>query len=401
MRRVTGSNVLLYFKGGSISENGNSRVALAGPTTGAYRGLVVWQPASDTTSISISNGGQFALTGALYVAQCTSCVHRRVGHHDRDVDRRPDDLVVGRCQRLDRDRFVPGLSFSLPGTLATSWPVNTAYSSPAFTGAGGDGNYTWSASNLPAGLSMGAASGIITGTTPASAISKSVIVTLSDALGDDVATQPFTFTVDALPTVTTISPTSAGQGATNATITINGTKFISGAIASFSGTGVTVNSTTFVSATKLTASVTIAANAATGARGLTVTNPDTGAVTSAGIFTVNAKPTVTSTTAGGLGATNLNVTINGTGFASGAGLAAAFSGTGITVNSTTYVSAIKLTANVSIASNAASGTRDVTVTNGDSGVGTGTGVFTVNAAPAITSLAPNAAVKACRTSVSL
>ena len=48
---------------------------------------------------------------------------------------------------------------------------------------------------------------------------------------------------------------------------------------SFSGTGITVNSTTFVSATQVTASITIAAGAATGARTVTVTNPDGGAGT--------------------------------------------------------------------------------------------------------------------------
>ncbi len=46
---------------------------------------------------------------------------------------------------------------------------------------------------------------------------------------------------------------------------------LSGAVASFSGTGVTVNSTTFVSSTQLTANISLT-GAATGLRNVTVTN---------------------------------------------------------------------------------------------------------------------------------
>jgi Quinohemoprotein amine dehydrogenase, alpha subunit domain III len=183
------------------------------------------------------------------------------------------------------------------------------------------------------------------------------------------------FAVDAQPTITTISPTSRGQGAASQSITINGTGFLTGAAASFSGTGITVNSTTRISSTQLTANITIASNASTNARDVTVTNTDAGSVTKSGAFTVNAAPTVTSVSPGTLsrGASNQNITINGTGFTSGA--TASFSGSGITVNSTTFNSAAKLTANVTVSSSAAVGDRDVTVTNADAGTGTCSACF--------------------------
>jgi hypothetical protein len=59
------------------------------------------------------------------------------------------------------------------------------------------------------------------------------------------------------PTVASTSPSSRGQGASNQTIAVKGTNFQSGATASFSGTGVTVNSTSFVSASEVTANVSI------------------------------------------------------------------------------------------------------------------------------------------------
>ena len=61
----------------------------------------------------------------------------------------------------------------------------------------------------------------------------------------------------------------------------------------------------------------MAAGASTGARTLTVTNPDTQSGTST--FTVNPAPTVTSLSPNNLGqgATSQNVTVNGTNFVSG------------------------------------------------------------------------------------
>lgn len=93
----------------------------------------------------------------------------------------------------------------------------------------------------------------------------------------------------AAPTVTSVSPSSAGQGATNDNLTVTGTGFISGGplATAFSGTGITVNSTTFVNATTLTVNVTISGSAATGPRSVTVTNGDGGVGTSGSIFTVN------------------------------------------------------------------------------------------------------------------
>ena len=101
-----------------------------------------------------------------------------------------------------------------------------------------------------------------------------------------------TFTVGN-PTFTSVTPASRGQNTASQNLAIAGTNFQSGAAVTFSGTGITVNSTTFNSATSLTANVTVSTGATTGARGLTITNPDFGAVTAAGAFTVNSGPTLT------------------------------------------------------------------------------------------------------------
>ena len=96
------------------------------------------------------------------------------------------------------------------------------------------------------------------------------------------------------PAINTINPTSATQGQTLAVV-ISGSNFQSGAVCSF-GSGITVNSCAFNSATQMTANITIAGSAATGARNVTVTNTDAQSGILVNAFTVNvsAAPAVTS-----------------------------------------------------------------------------------------------------------
>ena len=214
---------------------------------------------------------------------------------------------------------------------------------------------------------------------------RTITVTNGDG---STATSGSIFTVNAAPTVTAVSPTSRGEGATAQNLTVTGTGFQSGATTTFSGTGITVNSTTFVNATTLTVNVTIAGGATVGTSTITVTNPDAGSATSGSIFTVNAAPTVTavSPTSRDAGAVSQSLTVTGTGFVSGA--TTSFSGSNITVNSTTFVSATTLTVNISISSGALVGTRAITVTNPDAGNGTSGSIFTVNGAPTVTAVSP-------------
>ncbi len=376
--------VLIYITGGSLSVAGSGVVNLSPMTTGQWAGLLIWQDKLDTSTISYSGAGILSLNGALYAPTAEINVAGSAANPMVTALVVKAIVISGASVINVGTPSSPGLSIDAPAV--TSWPVNTPFSS-TITGSGGDGNFIWSASNLPSPLTIDPDTGTISGT-PSATGAKSVTITLNDALGDDPATTTYTLTINALPTVTSATP--LGQGATNANVVITGTGFVNGAAldSSFSGTGITVNSTTYNSSTSVTANVTIAAGAATGARNVTVTNGDTGVSTGIGKFIVDASPTVTSVNPAvrGQGSTQ-TVTITGTGFVSGAALTSSF-GSGITVNSTSYTNGTTLSANISIAAGAATGAHDVTVTNGDSGVGTGTGKFTVNAAPAITTSSP-------------
>jgi hypothetical protein len=116
----------------------------------------------------------------------------------------------------------------------------------------------------------------------------------------------------AKPTVASASPTSASQNSANLNLTLTGTNFRTGATVTFSGTGITVNSVSVGSCTSLTANVTIALTAATGARDITVRNTDQSAGLGTALFTVTladvTAPTISAVASSGITTTGATVT---------------------------------------------------------------------------------------------
>jgi hypothetical protein len=170
-------------------------------------------------------------------------------------------------------------------------------------------------------------------------------------------------TVGGAITITSLTPTSRAQGATNQSITINGSGFGTGDTASF-GAGITVSSLTINSASRVTAVVTVAPTATLGGRTVTVTAPDGRVATRANGFSVTAAPKITSVTPTSIRRGRLAVfTVNGSGFQNGARLT--FSGTGITLNFSGVSGTTSVVAVITVASNAPLGPRTVTITNPD------------------------------------
>lgn len=213
-----------------------------------------------------------------------------------------------------------------------------------------------------------------------------VRVTNPDA-GSAVLAGGFTVTGGA-PTVTSVDPAARPQGSSAQTIELTGTNFATGAQVSFSGTGITVGTPTVVSSTHIDVVISITGGAPLGARNVTVTNTDSQSGTCTGCFTVTAAPTIqtVSPNTRAVGLANQTINVTGTGFVDGA--VATFSGTKVSVNSTTFNSSTSLTLNVSIAADAATGPRDLTVTNPDTGAATCSGCFTVNALPTLSAVSP-------------
>jgi prepilin-type N-terminal cleavage/methylation domain-containing protein len=82
-----------------------------------------------------------------------------------------------------------------------NWTVNLAYPDTTLTASGGQAPYTWSATGLPTGLTIGPSTGTVSGT-PTVANTYSVTVTATDSLGG-TATQTYTVKINPAPTITT------------------------------------------------------------------------------------------------------------------------------------------------------------------------------------------------------
>lgn len=185
------------------------------------------------------------------------------------------------------------------------------------------------------------------------------------------------FTIDnPVPSLLSISPTSATAGGATFTLTVNGANFVSGSKVEWNATK---PATHYVSSTQLTATITAADIKTAGTASVTVFSPTPGGGASgAKAFTIdNAIPTLTkltpsSATAGGAAFT---LTVTGTKFVSGS--AVNWNGSPRT---TTYVSATSLKAAILSSDITTSGSAQISVTNPAPGAGASATslTFTIN-----------------------
>ena len=116
------------------------------------------------------------------------------------------------------------------------------------------------------------------------------------------------------PIITSLSPPSAEVGTQGLTLTVNGTGFVNGTVVNYNGSART---TTYVSATRLTATLTTADLATVGDYNVTVTNPPFPGVPSAPV-TFKVTPTCaapTNLTASNVTSTSATVSFTGNGSA--------------------------------------------------------------------------------------
>jgi hypothetical protein len=203
---------------------------------------------------------------------------------------------------------------------------------------------------------------------------------------------PIPFTINnPAPTVTSLSPAAGNRGETSKEIIVTGSNFISGVTTVSFGPDITVNSITVMKTTQLSANITISASAAIGDRDVSVTNtfPGGGTATLARAFRVNHPiPTLTSIApASGNRLQTLDVVFTGAGFVDS--VTTVNTGAGIKINSITVTNATRLTANLTIAANAATGPRAFSLTNAQPGGASESKTFTItNPAPTLTRLNP-------------
>jgi hypothetical protein len=212
--------------------------------------------------------------------------------------------------------------------------------------------------------------------------------------GGEVASILSGFTVTSgSPQISSVNPPTGHQGDAPFDVTLTGlfTHFVNGtSVASF-GAGITVGSTTASDATHAIAhNVTIAQGAILGSRNVTViTGPETASIT--GGFTVLAGiPALVSASPNFAQAgTTTSVVVTGQFTTFQAGFSSVSFGSGVTVNFISNVTTTQLTANITVASNATVGSRDVTVTTNGSTQTLGGGFSVTAGTPVITQISPN------------
>jgi hypothetical protein len=177
-------------------------------------------------------------------------------------------------------------SFTVPVTLAitTASPLPTGQVGVSYAqtmaAVGGTGAYTWTVSvgSLPAGLTLAAATGAISGQ-PTAAIAANFTIQVQDS-NQVTAALPFALTINPAASILTLSPNSSNAGLSlQVSITGSYTHFVQGtSVASF-GPGIAVGGgtagqpgpITVTSSTAATAEIAISATAATGSQTVTVT----------------------------------------------------------------------------------------------------------------------------------
>ena len=191
----------------------------------------------------------------------------------------------------------------------------------------------------------------------------SVTVFNSAASGGTSAARPFY--VRLVPTITTITPASAPAGSSDLTLTVDGTNFLPTSTVRWNNTD---RGTTYVSPTRLTASITAADLAASGAKMVTVTNPGVlGGSSNQKAFYVQLIPVISALTPPSAvhGGSAFILTIDGTNFLS----TSQVRWNGV-IRTTTYVSPTRLTAAITAADIMSVGQKSVTVFTPGSAGGT-------------------------------
>ena len=193
-----------------------------------------------------------------------------------------------------------------------------------------------------------------------------------------------------VPVATSLSPTFATAGSATFTLTVNGSGFVSGSTVMWNGVALT---TTFVSATQLTAAVPASDVLNAGTVPVTVFSPALGGGTSNGLtFTINnpvpVLDSISPTSAVG-GGPSFTLTVNGSNFVSGS--VVKWDGAART---TTFVSSTQLTASIPSSDLLSSGSVGVLVFNPLPGGGNSVTVatFTITVpVPVLTTIAPSSA----------
>ena len=230
----------------------------------------------------------------------------------------------------------------------------------------------------------------LSGQVPASLLSTQGTANITVQTSGGVVSNTIVFVIgtpSAIPTVTSVLPTSANVGGATFNLTVSGINFTASSAVQWNNS---LLATTFVNSSQLNASVPSNLIASAGTAVITVNNPGAGTSNSISFPIVQSTaPAISSLSPSTVapGSATFTLTVNGSNFASGSAVS-----WGGSLLATTFVNSTQLTATVPFGLVAAVGTITVTVINPGNVTSNGQ-PFTVSAVPipVLSSLSPMSA----------
>jgi hypothetical protein len=193
-----------------------------------------------------------------------------------------------------------GSPLTITTTSLPNGTVGAAYNQ-TLSATGGKTPYSWSVTvgTLPGGLTLGSSTGTVSGTPNTAGTSNFTVQVKDSSTPAQTATHALSILINSannpVPTIASLSPSSAPAGSANLQLTINGTNFVSGATVSFGGSNLQ-NPAINTQGTQISVTVPSSDLVTAGAVAVIVTNlsPGGGASNSA-TFTITQATTYSQT----------------------------------------------------------------------------------------------------------